>query len=362
MIARPHALLFGEGLNRKCYPEGIHFNMSFDDYLAIPCLSSSGIKNLLISPTDFWANSWMNPLREDLQLKKKHYEDGKAYHKRILEGSIAFYQQYAPDYEDDGGSMLRTGKEITAALKACGAKSSFDTVLEGAFRLHDADRGARIMALEEDHHRRQYPDREFLAAKLIRYIEYSSRLIECDPQINTYFIGGHPEVTILWYDDDYGAWFKIRFDYLKVGPGCDLKTFANIMEMNLDRAVKNTMASRRYFIQAALYLNGNDRGKEFARDGKVFGFTGEPRWLDAYAKTPCDRFNWVFQKKGIAPVAIGGYITKGSGLHQNGIGKVAEAVETYRKNMETFGTDMWITSTPPIHFDHNEMPAYTENL
>ena len=362
-MTRPTAITFGEGTTMKTYPEGIYFNMPFDEYLEIPCLSSSGIKNLLISPTDFWANSWMNPLREDLETAKKHYEEGKAYHKRILEGREAFYAQYAPAYEDDGDPlMVRTGKDITAALKACGAKSSFDNVLEGAIRLQDADPKARIMAIEDADHKAQYPNREFLSAKLIRYIEYSTRMIECDPKINTFFIGGHPEVTIIWYDEDYGQWFKIRFDYLKVGPGCDLKTFANIMEQNIDRAIKNTMASRRYFIQAALYLNGNDVGKRFAASGKVFGFDGDPKWLETYAKTPCDRFNWVFQKKGIAPLARGGYITKDSGLHKMGISRVAEAVETYRKNLEAFGTEMWITSEPLIHFNSDELPTYSENM
>jgi hypothetical protein len=361
-MTRPTALTFGEGPNMRTYEEGVYFNMSFEDYLAIPCLSSSGIKNLLVSPTDFWANSWMNPLREDLQTEKQHYEDGKAYHKRILEGREAFYAHYAPAYEDDGDpKMLRTGKDIEAALKGCGAKIS-GTVMEQAIRLKDADPAARIMHIENAAHKAQYKDRDFISAKLIRYIEYSARLIECDPKINTFFIGGHPEVTILWYDDDYGAWFKIRFDYLKVGPGCDLKTFANIMDIEIQRAVKSAMWGRRYFIQAALYLNGNDVGKRFVAEGKVFGYTGEDRWLKTYSATPCDRFNWVFQKKGTAPVAVGGYITKGSGLHKVGIERVAEAVETYRRNTETFGTDMWITSLEPIHFDHNEMPVYTENL
>lgn len=361
-MTRPTALTWGEGPNMKTIQEGIYFNMPFDEYLAIPCLSSSGIKNLLISPDDFWSNSWMNPDREDLTVAKQHYEEGKAYHKRILEGKEAFYAQYAPAWEDDGDvAILRTGKEIEAALRACGAKIS-GTVGEQAMRLRDADPKVRIKHIEVLDHNAQYKDREFISAKLIRYIEYSTRRIECDPETKTFFIGGHSEVSIIWYDEDYQTWFKIRFDYLKVGPGCDLKTFANIMDQNLDRAVKNTMWGRRYFIQAALYLNGNDYGKQFAASGKVFGYTGDPRWIDVYAKTPCDRFNWVFQKKGIAPVAVPGYITKGSGLHRVGIERVAEAVETYRRCMETFGTGQWLASIKPIHFDHNEMPTYTENL
>lgn len=359
---RPTGLTVGEGPTMKTYQEGIYFNMPFEEYLQLPCLSSSGIKNLLISPTDFWANSWMNPLREDLTEEKKHYEDGKAYHKRILEGKEAFYLQYAPDYEDDGGDMIRTGKEITAALRACGAKITYDNVLEGAQRLKDATPSARIMCLEEHEHRQKFKDRQFISAKLIRYIEYSSRMIECDPRINTFFIGGHPEITILWYDDDYQAWFKIRFDYLKVGPGCDLKTFANPLEQNIDIAIDKAIAGRRYFIQAALYLMGNDIAKGFAADGRVFGFTGDPKWLETYARTPCDRFNFVFQKKGIAPLARGRYITKEGSFYRNGVSKIVEAVDTYHRSLNTFGTDMWLTSVEPTECDSNAMPAYSEYL
>lgn len=361
-MTRPTALTFGEGLNMKTYPEGIYFGMPFEEYLDIQCLSSSGIKNLLVCETDFWAKSWMNPLKEEQEKTSQALIDGRAYHKRILEGLDAFNAAYAPDYEDDGGKMVRTGKEITAALKACGAKSSFDSVAEGAARLKDADPAQRIMCLEEADHRAKYPNREFISAKTIRYMEFAARLIECDPEINTYFIGGQSEVTIIWFDDDYGVWFKIRFDYLKIGPACDFKTFANVMGKALEKAVYHAMASNRYNIQAGLYLVGNDVGKRLAKEGKVFGYTGDPKWLDLYAKTPCEEFRYIFQQKGISPVAIGGRILKNSKIYQDGVSKVAEAVERYRKAMETFGTGMWITSRKPILFDHSELPSYSEDL
>lgn len=362
-MTRPTALTFGEGPNLKVYQEGIYFNMPFEEYLEIQCLSSSGIKNLLVCETDFWAKSWMNPLGGEYDQETTARLEGRAYHKRILEGSAAFYQAYAADYEDDGDpKMIRSSDDITAAFKIRGFPSSFKNKKEGAGRLISLDPTARIMCLEEAAHQAQYPGREFLSAKLIRYMEFAARLIECDPNINQYFIGGHPEVSVIWYDDDYGAWFKVRFDYLKVGPACDFKTFANIMGKQLEKAVYHAMASHRYNIQAALYLIGNDVGKRLAGAGKVFGYTGDPKWLETYAKTPCEEFRYVFQQKGISPVALGGRLLKNSKIYQDGVSKVAEAVERYRKSMETFGTGMWITSRTPMIFDHSELPSYSEDL
>lgn len=347
----------------ESYKEGIYFSLPFEKYLDIQCLSSSGIKNLLISPTDFWSRSHMNPLGGEWDQESQAKIEGRAYHKRILEGSEEFYRVYAPKYEDDGDpKMIRTIDDMAAHLKKIGLPASFKKKSEGAGRIISADPTARIMYLEEEAHKAKYPDREFISAKTIRYMEFAARLIESDPQINTYFIGGHPEVAVIWYDDDYGAWFKVRFDYLKVGPAGDFKTFANIMEKQIHKAVYNAMASRRYNIQAALYLVGNDVGKRLAGEGKVFGYKGDPKWLEAYSKTPCEEFRYIFQQKGISPVAIGGRLLKNSKIYQDGISKVAEAVETYRKFTEQFGTDMWITSTTPILFDHSELPSYSEDL
>lgn len=362
-MARPKALTFGEGVDMKTYEEGIYFNMPFEEYLGIQCLSSSGIKNLLISPTDFWARSYMNPLGGEWDQESQAKIEGRAYHKRILEGKEEFYRVYAPSYEDDGDpKMIRTSDDIKDALAKCGVPVSFKSKADGAARLLGTDPTARIMCLEERAHEAKHPGKEFISAKTVRYMEFAARLIECDPQINTYFIGGHSEVSVIWYDDDYGVWFKIRLDYLKVGPACDFKTFANIMEKSINKAVYNAMASRRYNIQAALYLIGNDVGKRFAAAGKVIGYKGDPKWLDLYADTSCEEFRYVFQQKGISPVAIGGRLLKNSKIYQDGVSKVAEAVETYRKFTEQFGTEMWITSTTPIMFDHSELPSYSEDL
>ena len=102
---------------------GVYFNMSFDEYRAIKCLNASGIKELNISETDFWARSWMNPEADRIDDDTRAKIEGRAYHKRILEGKEAFYKEYALAYEDSGDSMiLRGNAEMKTALERIGIK------------------------------------------------------------------------------------------------------------------------------------------------------------------------------------------------------------------------------------------------
>ena len=81
-------------LKTETKPDGIYFGMSEDDYLAIPRLSSSGIKTMCVSTLDFWFDSWMNASREP-ETETPARALGKAYHKLILEGDDAFDALYA---------------------------------------------------------------------------------------------------------------------------------------------------------------------------------------------------------------------------------------------------------------------------
>ena len=59
----PVASPIDTGLNIE---PGIHFGLSDDVYHALPALSASGIKNLLVSPMVFWAESFLNAGRKSM--------------------------------------------------------------------------------------------------------------------------------------------------------------------------------------------------------------------------------------------------------------------------------------------------------
>lgn len=100
------------------FPEvGIYFGMDEETYHAIPALSSSGIKKLAASSMDFWANSWLNPDKEERQSRFLDY--GKAAHVFVLEGEEEYLSRYAVDLDPadfEGKPMLISTAEIKAAI------------------------------------------------------------------------------------------------------------------------------------------------------------------------------------------------------------------------------------------------------
>ena len=344
---------------------GIYFDMPFSQYCAIPCLNAGGIKNLLASPTDFWARSWMNPLNDEIDEETKAKQDGRAYHLRILEGETKFYDHYAPDYEDDGDeSMLRTNKDMERFLKNCGVKGYSGKKTEELIDMcFDADKTLRILAAEKALHQSQHEGKELIAAHTIRQIELAARMIEYHPHLKSFFAGGYPEVTIIWDEPDLGVRFKIRVDYLKTKAVNDLKTFANQYKKDVDKAIDYAMAANKYHIQALLYLIGVNQAKRtLVPQGKVFG-AADPQWLEAFAKTPADEFGYVFMQKGVAPVAKGKLLSiKDEKFKALGVACINDGARRFLDHYRIYGTDAWIDMSQPSYIDFNQLPAFVGDL
>jgi len=339
---------------------GIYFNMSFEDYLAIPCLQSSSIKNLLKSPTLFWAKSWMNPLREDFSKDTQAYADGRAYHTRILEGKARFYELYAPDYEDDTSdeTIIRTTADIKKALKLAGQPTTISTKAESSARLLSVKPHARILEVMKAKHRAQYPDDvEFLAAETVRYIEYSAKMIECSNHLNKYFAGGYPEVSIIYDDPILGVRVKVRVDYLKISPGCDLKSFANQFDEPVMKAVKKEIDRRLYQVQSRLYVHAINIAKGFMAEGKVFGADNVDKdWLKLFSETPCEEFWFCFVQKGIAPVTKGIKQSLRDKSFDDSFNEyLVSAANIFKTNYQKFGEGFWIDDEPDEYLSNNEL-------
>lgn len=339
------------------YEPGVYFGMSFDDYLRIPYLNSSGIKDILISLTDYWANSTLNPFDAEEDDDTKAKKEGRAFHKRILEGRAAFNAAYAPKYQAPKGlkGVMNTNKDMEKFLKsmhATGYSGKTKDVLISM--VLDADPEALIYDHMEQQYASQFSGVEFLDEKTIRYIELINKMVEHHPDLREWFAGGYPEVTVIF--DAFGVRFKVRFDYMKIGFISDLKTFANQMKKRIRAAVNSAMRSYHYHIQASLYLIGADAAQELIRAGKVYGFPGHADWLDDYASTPVKDFRFAFLKKGNAPAVQPAIFTRDidSGYGE-GIGEIMDAVALYKKGHEMFGKDLpWLHIEPPIHLQQSE--------
>lgn len=340
------------------FTPGIFFGLDEAEYHAVPALSNSGIKNLLISPLDFWARSWLNPDRENEE--SPFMELGKAYHKRILEGRDAFYRQYAVALDPaDYPNALRTVEELKAALPE-GAKrggSKADLIA----RIAEASPDAEIWDTLEREHAEFHAGKTLLSAKAIRRLEVSAAMIEKHPDLGRAFTGGMPEVSIFWrgrYDEELVP-MKARLDYLKTQAIVDLKTHGNAQGKPIDRAVAAAMASQKYHIQAAVYQDAVEAAKAMLRDGSADLVHGEVdgAWLKALTEANEHAFLFVFQATGVAPVARGYQMTRSLTFD---CGRIAanEAKRRFLENMKLFGSDPWVDQTPVRPFDDTEFPAY----
>jgi hypothetical protein len=337
---------------------GVYFNMDFEHaYLPAACLSSTMNKKLLLSITNFYSNAWFNPLRDVFDLDKDTQDklEGRAYHKRILEGKRAFYETYAPDYEDLGDpKILRTSADLSTALVRIGRSFSGSKAALSA-RLLAANPAAQILDNLIKKHRDSFPDREFLPAKTIRLIELSAAMIEHHPDLRGWLAGGYPEVSIIWDDPAHKVRYKIRVDYLKIKQGLDLKTFANVLEQDINVAIRKTIHNRKYDLQAWLYIRGIEAARKMVAQGKVFGAEKvDPAWLKAFAQAHTEDYRFLFMQKK-SPVARGKWFSVNDPKFNEKGEYVQEAARRFRSAYETFGEGAWIDYEPPSILTFDEV-------
>lgn len=344
------------------YAPGIYFGLDEDKYHAIPALSATGIKNLMVSPMDFWARSWMNPWREEDIEESEAKTIGKAYHKRILEGRDAFDRAYTTPFECFDADVLDTVSDLQKALEAMSLKKTGNKP-ELIERVLAAKPDAKIYDHLEKAYQETHKGKSFLNVTMFRKIELSARMIEFHHALKYYFVGGYPEVTVIWFDQESGIWFKARFDYLKTQAVNDLKTFANMLSKTIEKAVYGAMASGKYHIQAALYLRAVEIAKQFVRDGQVFALQPvDPKWLEAFANAPDHIFNFLFQQKGPAPVSVGAVFSRKDPMFDTGLACVQYGIDTFVHNFKTYGTDPWVDQRDPIVLHYQQYPAFANDF
>lgn len=349
------------------FAPGIYFGMSEDDYFAIPALSASGIKNIRMSPLDFWARArWLNPGYEDDNEEVDSFVRilGKAYHKRILEGREAFLNCYAPTFDssahkgalegaDDIKEALRRHKEQGANVRLSGKKADMIA------NLLELEPTAKIMDLLRDTYEEDHEGKAFLSQKVLDKVEMSAAMIERDPELRRAFTGGMPEVSILWICPTHGIPCKARLDYLKPKAIIDLKTFANKNGYPIGRAIDREMGYNRYPIQGSWYYEASDQIAGLMDKGKVYG-DAPHALLSALHANHKKTFVYVFQQKGIAPIARGRTFPRSLTNCLLATAQCDAAKQVYRQCHETFGADPWLTSEPITAFDDSTIPALWE--
>ena len=126
-----------------------------------------------------------------------------------------------------------------------------------------------------------------------------------------------------------------------------------------DRAVYYAMASYKYHVQAGVYLEAVEAAKAMVRENGASVVHGEvdPKWLGQFAAANEHSFVFVFQQTGLAPVARGYQLQRGSVLQIADM-QIRQARETYKRCVETFGDSPWVDVTPIQPFDDLGFPQF----
>lgn len=235
--------------------DGIYFGLPMDDYLAIERLSKSHIKNLLVSPADFWAESWLNPEPETLTPEQEKRREkarllGKAYHTARLEPD-QFDRLYARELSKDDmpeGSVF-TGADMKAALKELGEKQT-GSIREQAARLEMAgfDRSKIWLFVQEDYAETLPEGCVQLSPEDYDDIKRDMERMRSVQEIDEALRDGFPEVSILYTCPDTGLPMKCRIDWLRADAFVEFKTFSNPNGKPLDRCIIDAIKWSRYYI------------------------------------------------------------------------------------------------------------------
>lgn len=237
------------------HPIGIYYDMPEDAYHADWSLSASGMKKLRVSPLNYWCNHPMNP---DFEPEESDaLLEGKAWHKRILEGKEAFYKLYAPKLDKaDYPDALKSGDELKKKCKELGLKVT-GTIPDLSIQIAECDSSmvGKLWHFISESYEYKHRGKTFLSAKTIKQIETAATTIEKNTQLKDALSGGKSEASIFWIDEETGVRMKRRVDYLKGDFICELKTFANQRNRTPEEAVGNAIAENNYFFDAMFSFN-----------------------------------------------------------------------------------------------------------
>lgn len=237
-------------------PDGVYFNIPEAQYHDLKRMSASNIKNVLISIPTFWAKSWMNPEREEVETDTKAKILGSAYHVAIFEPDTLDARYAGEPDIDAADGILTTDTQVKAELKELGLPitKAGENALERAWRLVDAGYDdQKIAAIIKGEFQESLAGRQAIASKYWNQIQRDIERIKSNPEIYELVTGGASEVTILWTDPDSGIPMKARIDKLKKNLFVDLKSFANANGKPVNQAILDQVQYYKYYLSMRVY-------------------------------------------------------------------------------------------------------------
>ena len=321
---------------------GIYHGMDEDEYHAIPRLSASGVKNILVSPMTFWSRSWLNTNKEEND-ENKFLLKGRAYHARVCEGFKHFSERYVyaldkkgyPDALDSGDQLKQKCKDL--GLKVSGKKD------ELIARIKEVEQNTQIWSDIVSAHALANAGKTILPANWVHDIEVGANYIGKHPTIKDVFDGGEAETTILWthtFSDRNGVErsvdMKSRIDYRKKNILVDFKTYSNALDFTPKKAIIREMSNRSYYLQAAVYYLAD-------------------RAIDPDSQRV---FMFVFQGTGDDKMPRCRMMGEDMGWITHGKTQFTNACEIYADAVKRFGNDPWLIEEEPEAFADEDFPPW----
>ncbi|WP_051356395.1 PD-(D/E)XK nuclease-like domain-containing protein [Azorhizobium doebereinerae] len=191
------------------------YDLPMEDYHAQPCdgpsVSSSGLRTVFsVSPAHFWAESSLNPNRDE-QKDKGHFALGRAAHHLIL-GEADFRRIFSvrpsefPDWRTKASQEWKAKQALERKTVLVPADLDLISGMAGSLATH--------------------------------------------PLVQHGILNGEIERSLLWRDPETGIWLKSRPDAIPTDSGdfSDLKTTTSVAPDDIQR----TIGDYRYDMQAAV--------------------------------------------------------------------------------------------------------------
>lgn len=345
--------------------------LSEEKHHAMPALSKSGIKKLLVSPMDYWLNSPFNYSPTD-ESPSRDMLLGKARHCLLLEGKAEFDARFCGKPSKlTHPHALATVEELSSWIAARGIKP----VRTGKAALIE-----QVQALD--------PEVEILADLEAKASVAGKIMMPTDDYLSVLQSGdrfqslrklignGLPEVTMIWEDPDLKVLCKARLDWLGIAPAgharvVELKDFSHqgkksSLKSRTDQVFAyerhdiDVMFQARAWFETPPVIHGpvgdteRDIIIQFREKLPKFPPQNHPEMMILYVRKDSPEVE--FMPRTVQLADQSGALTQTAATAWTSI---LNAAADYRENLAKYGPDHpWVSPWRPAPIEFTELPGF----
>ena len=249
--------------------EGIYFNLSADDYFALPYFSRSLAQKVNFSGKE--AEYYIkNPTKETPAMAL-----GTAIHSMFLEPED-FAETYvkAPSLADYAEKkVIQTVEDLKPYLEAFGLKKSGkkEDLIDSLREYLNPDEVVIWDDIKQNFERKIFSEnKKVLSDEDFRILTEMRETLNSYKELPTALENGRAEVTIVWKDRETGIMCKCRLDYVQPQAVIDIKSYS-VKDFNtplLDQLRKKTIFSF-YNLQYAIYAEALATAIKAVNEGRA---------------------------------------------------------------------------------------------